>query len=49
MFKTNVAAQYGVEHKVYFPPYDPQSNVRIEEFHNFLKVCMSKHVSKSLE
>ena len=46
---TNVATQLGVEHRVYFPPYHPQSNERIEGFHNFLKACMSKHVSKSLE
>ena len=45
---TDVATQLGVEHKVYSPPYHPQSNGRIEGFHNFLKVCMSQHVSKSL-
>ena len=46
---TNVATQMGVEHKVYSPPYHPQSNGRIEGLHNFCKVCMSKHVSKYLE
>ena len=35
--------------KFYSPPYHPQSNITIEGFHNFLKACMSKHVSKSLE
>ena len=45
---TDVATQLGVEHKVYSPPYHPQSNGRIEGFHNFLKACMSKHVSRSL-
>ena len=34
---TDVATQLGVEHKVYSPPYHPQSNGRIEGFHNFLK------------
>ena len=33
----------------FFHPYHPQSNSRIEGFHNFLKACMSKHVSQSLE
>ena len=45
----DVATQLGVECKVYCPPYHPQSNGRIEGIHNFLKVCMSKHVSKSFE
>ena len=45
----NVATHLGVECKVYSPPFHPQSNGRIEGFHNFLKVCMSKHVFKSLE
>ena len=38
-----------MEGRVYSPPYHPQSNRIIEGFHNFLKVCMSKYVSKSLE
>ena len=45
---TDVATQLAVECKVYCPPYHPQSNGRIEGFHNLLKACMSKHVSKSL-
>ena len=45
----DVATQLHVELKVYSPPYHPQSNGKIEGFHNFLKACMSKHVSKSLE
>ena len=46
---------YGCSHsngssaKLLLPPYHPQSNERIEGFHNFLKACTSKHVSKSLE
>ena len=33
-----VAAQLGMERKIYTPPYRPQSNGQIEGFHNFLKV-----------
>ena len=36
-------------HKIYTPPYHPQSNGRMEGFHNFLKACLSKHVSSRLE
>ena len=43
---TDVAAQLGVENKVYSPPYHPQSSGRIEGFHNLLKAFMSKHVLK---
>ena len=39
----------GVEHKIYSPPYRPQSNGRIEGFHAFLKTCLAKHVSPSVE
>ena len=46
---TDVATMLGVECRVYSPPYHPPSNKRIEGFHNFLKACMSKHVSKSLK
>ena len=44
-----VAKELGVEHKVYSPPYHPQSNGRIEGFHLFLKACMAKHISPGLE
>ena len=44
-----VAKELGVEHKVYSPPYHPQSNVAIEGFHLFLKACMAKHISPGLE
>ena len=46
---TQVAQELGVEYKIYTPPYHPQSNGRIEGFHNFLKACLSKHVSSKLE
>ena len=38
-----------MERKVYTPPYRPQSNGRIECFHNFLKACLSKHISRHRE
>ena len=44
-----VAKELGIEHKVYSPPYHPQSNSRIEGFHLFLKACMAKHNSPGLE
>ena len=46
---TQVAKELGVEYKIYTPPYHPHSNGRIEGFHNFLKACLSKHVSTRLE
>ena len=45
----DVCAQLGVEHKIYSPQYRPQSNRRIESFHYFLKVCISKHVTPQIE
>ena len=36
-------------HKLYTPPYHPASNGRIEGFHAFLKVCISKHIAPQLE
>ena len=44
-----VAKELGVEFKCYTAPYHPQSNGRIEGFHHFLKACMSKHISKTME
>ena len=44
-----MAKELGVEHKIYSPPYRPQSNGRIEGFHAFLKTCLAKHVSPSVE
>ena len=46
LFNT-VAEQLGVERKIYTLPYSPQSNGRIEGFHNFLKTCLSKHISRN--
>ena len=43
------AKELGVEFKCYTAPYHPQSNGRIEGFHHFLKACMSKHISKTME
>ena len=41
-----VAEEIGVEHKVYSPPYHPQSNGKIEAFHYFLKACIAKHMTQ---
>ena len=38
-----------MERKIYTPPYRPQSNGQIEGFHNFLKTCLSKHISRNRE
>ena len=44
-----VSKELGVTHKKYTAPYSPASNGRIEGFHNFLKACIAKHVSPTLE
>ena len=44
-----VCEQLGVKHKIYLPPYRPQSNGRIESFHYFLKACISKHITPQKE
>ena len=44
-----VAKDLGIEHKVYSPPYHPASNGRIGGFHSFLKACLAKHISSSME
>ena len=44
-----VAKELGVKHKIYTALYRPSSNGHIEGFHNFLKACISKHVSPKLE
>ena len=44
-----VAKELGVVYKIYTPPYHPASNDRIEGFHAFLKMCISKHISPQLE
>ena len=48
LFNT-IAEQLGVERKIYTLPYRPQSNGHIEGFHNFLKACLSKHISRNRE
>ncbi|MCG8622081.1 MAG: DDE-type integrase/transposase/recombinase, partial [Proteobacteria bacterium] len=48
LFK-KVAEKLGVEHKIYSPPYHPQSNGRIEGYHQFLKACLAKHTTKHME
>ena len=45
----HIAKELGVEYKKYTVPYHPSSNEKIEGFHNFLKECLSKHVSSKLE
>ena len=37
-----------MKYKIYIVPYQPSSNGCIEGFHNFLKACISKHVSSQL-
>ena len=44
-----IAKEIGVKYKIYTAPYQPSSNGRIEDFHNFLKACISKHVSPQLD
>ena len=44
-----VAQELGLQHKKYTAPYHSASNRRIEGFHNFLKSCLAKHVSQTLE
>ena len=44
-----VCEQLGVKHKIYSPPYRPQSNGKIESFHYFLEACISKHIMPQKE
>ena len=39
----------GTEKLIHSPPYRPQSNVRIEGFHRYLKACIAKHMTNGLE
>ena len=43
-----IAKELGVKYKIYTVPYRPSSNGHIEGFRNFLKACISKHVSPQL-
>ena len=38
-----------MQYKKYTAPYHPSLNGKIEGFLNFLKACLSKHVSSKLE
>ena len=44
-----IAQELGVQYKKYTAPYHPSLNGRIQGFHNFLKACLSKHVSSKVE
>ena len=45
----NIAQELGVEYKKYTATHHPSSNGKIEGFHNFLKVCLAKHISGKLD
>ena len=45
----DVAKELRIEYILHTLPYHPQSKCRIEGFHHFLKACISKHVSGTLE
>ena len=44
-----VLQKLGTEKLIHSPPYRPQSNRRIEGFHRYLKVCITKHMRNGLE
>ena len=46
---SKVAPELEVEYKVNSPPYHPPSNRRIEGFHSFLKACLAKHLTNTME
>ena len=48
LFK-EVIKKLGTEFSIHLPPYRPQSNGKIEGFHRFLKMCISKHINHGLE
>ena len=48
LFK-DVSKQFGVEYKIYTPPYRPQCNGKIEGFHKYLKICIAKHIMRNME
>ena len=48
LFK-EVVSKLGMEFSIYSPPYRPQNNGKIEEFHRFLKACIAKHINHGLE
>ena len=48
LFK-EVIKELGTEMTIHSPKYRPQSNGKIEGFHRFLKVCITKHINHGLE
>ena len=44
-----VVEKLGTEFSIHSPPYRPQNNGKIEGFHRFLKMCISKHINHRLE
>ena len=48
LFK-EVVEKLGTEFSIHLPPYRPPSNGKIEGFHRFLKMCISKHINHRLE
>ena len=48
LFK-EVIKKLGTEFSIHLPPYRPQSNWKIEEFHWFPKMCIGKHINHRLE
>ena len=48
LFK-EVVKKLGIEFSTHSPPYRPQNNRKIERFHRFLKVYISKHINHRLE
>ena len=48
LFK-EVVSKLGTEFSIHSPPYRPQSNGKIEEFHRFLKTWIGKHINYGLE
>ena len=48
LFK-KVIKELGNEMSIYSAPYRPQSNVKIEGLHRFLKACITKHIYNGLE
>ena len=48
LFK-EVITKLGMNFSIHSPPYRPQSNGKIEEFHRFLKACIAKHMNHRSE
>ena len=48
LFK-EVIKELGTEMTIHSPPYRLQRNGKIEEFHRFLKACITRHINHGLE